>query len=93
MPTTLNGLITRYSKLLETADEELQNMTPEEIRGALILATRISQFMWTEHFEHHEILNQKILVKTLDDVVEMCMEYKNRTEKKPPSDKENQGAK
>jgi hypothetical protein len=87
MSKGIQGQITRYSKLLDTTDEELQNMTPEEIRGALILVTRISQFMWTEHFENHEILNQKILVKTLDDVVEMCMEYKNRTEKKPVSDK------
>jgi hypothetical protein len=87
MSKVIHGQVIRYSKLLENAEAELQSMTPEEIRGALILATRISQFMWTEHFENHEVLNQKILVKTLDDVVEMCMEYKNRTEKKPSSDK------
>ncbi len=83
----------RYYELLEMAEGELEQMTPEELRGALFLATRISQFVWKEHFEHKSVLHQKTLVKTLDEVVELCMDYKARSDKRSVSDKENKGAK
>lgn len=73
---------TRYWDLIERIDSTLQTMSEEELNGAYKIMKKVSDFFWIQHFEKFASLNQRGVVKTLDDISEnisLEIQYKNKS--------------
>ena len=64
----------RYYRLLEEIEEKIKAYKLEEMIGAARIVKVISDFMWTAHFDHQIQLNQKSLVKTMDEISDILAE-------------------
>jgi hypothetical protein len=70
---------TRYWECIERIDATMRTMTEEELVGAYKIMKKVSDYFWLQHFEKFATLNQRSIVKTLDDLSEnMCHELQCR---------------
>jgi hypothetical protein len=70
---------TRYWDCIDRVDSTLQTMSEEELVGAYKIMKKVSDFFWIQHFEKYAMLNQRGVVKTLDDISEnICLELQHR---------------
>jgi hypothetical protein len=83
---------TRYWELIERIDSTMQTMTEEELVGAYKIMKKVSDFFWIQHFEKFATLNQRSIVKTLDDIGEnVCHELQQRVKLEESYRKSNGG--
>ena len=64
----------RYHDCVNKLFTVTSKMTQEERLGAAKVLNTLADYFWQAHFEKKAVLNQKTLVKTLDEIRENVME-------------------
>ena len=65
---------TRYHECVNNLYSVTSKMTHEERLGAAKVMNALADYFWHAHFEKKAVLNQKSLVKTLDEIRENLIE-------------------
>lgn len=64
----------RYHDCVNKLYSVTSKMSQEERLGAAKVLNTLADYLWTAHFEKNVVLNQKSLVKTLDEIRENVIE-------------------
>ena len=64
----------RYHDCVNKLFSVTSKMSQEERLGAAKVLNTLADYLWTAHFEKNVVLNQKSLVKTLDEIRENVIE-------------------
>lgn len=58
----------RLYELMKQVFDEMDTMTPCEIRGATKVMSILADYFWELHFNRKQMLDQKAFVKTIDEI-------------------------
>ncbi len=64
----------RYYDLLEQVDKTAVKLKADELTGAIDIMTIVSAYFYKLHFYDNEVIDQKCIVKTLEDIKELLLE-------------------
>lgn len=64
----------RYYWLQRELEDIIRNLTDRELQGATEVITALHSFLDRVHFQEKRVLNRRALVKTIEELFEICTE-------------------
>ena len=58
----------RYYEVMNKVFEEMDTMDHDKLKGATQIISILADYFWDIHFNKRQVLDQKALVKTLDEI-------------------------